>query len=614
MIEIFPKTSYSLKKKIAAFRARIAKLLGVEADNKENLYIELSRGATLYDLVYWLQILFSAGIATLGLVLNSPAVIIGAMLISPLMGPILAAGLALASGDMALGLRSLAKLFLSSVLAIGFAVLLVAILPFREMTDEITARTQPNTLDLVIALFSGAVGSIAVCRDVKGVATSIPGVAIAVALMPPLCVAGYGLGLILTFDVQTGWRVASGGGLLFLTNLVAITFTAMIVFLAIRLYTPRVRERAEEWGHQDPESAFILNFISRFPRLEQAREIRNLPIRFLMILIPLIAILIPLTQSFSQLRREIAQQKRENVIRQQTLDIWQQYFQRTTDGVARSTVDKLTILEKDDKLNINLRLFDDEPYTASEKNQYVKLVAERLVRPVESISLSLTEIPTTSVLAALRKNDKDRAMPTAAELQANLWRQVDAALSSIKLPPNARLLNRQLVTNDTNSLNVKLTYLGEENLAPEAQLAIIEKLRSNFKDSNATISLERVPTELGTIEFARNSPKIPVLGMLQLDFVGRVMRENPSLILSVDVQLPRRAEGNEITTERLQAISDYLESRWQIAPTKITASDVEQANGETLINFQMNQTKTPEAIPETLPQPQTTPENSPETK
>ncbi|MEO8573933.1 MAG: DUF389 domain-containing protein, partial [Pyrinomonadaceae bacterium] len=243
---------------LGRIRSKIAALLGVENARKEGLYIELAQGSTLFDLVYWLQIVFSAGIATLGLVMNSPAVIIGAMLISPLMGPILAAGLALASGDLVLGIRSMTKIFFSAVAAVGFSVLLVIVLPFRELTSEISARTEPNTLDLFIALFSGAVGSIAVCRDVKGVATSIPGVAIAVALMPPLCVAGYGLGVMITFDASVGGRVAYGGGLLFLTNLVAITFTAMIIFLAIKLVTGRVRKAVEEWEHADPESAFIL--------------------------------------------------------------------------------------------------------------------------------------------------------------------------------------------------------------------------------------------------------------------------------------------------------------------------------------------------------------------
>ncbi len=583
-----PKTSYRLKKKLAAFCSRVAKLLGVEAERKETLYIELSRGATLYDFVYWLQILFSAGIATLGLVMNSPAVIIGAMLISPLMGPILAAGLALASGDMILGLRSVAKLILSSALAILFAVFLVSILPFREMTDEIAARTQPNTLDLVIALFSGAVGSVAVCRDVKGVATSIPGVAIAVALMPPLCVAGYGLGLILTFDTATGWRVAAGGGLLFLTNLVAITFTAMIVFLAIRLYTPRVRERAEEWGHQDPESTFILNFIGRFPRLEQAREIRNVSVRFIMILIPLVAILIPLSRSFSQLQGEIVQQHRENVFRKKTLELWQQNFQSKANGVTRSRLDKLTILEKDDKLNIEIRLFDEEPYTADEKKRFVKLIATKFERPVESINLRLTEIPTTSVLVALRERERERAVPTITELQANLWQQVDTALSSVELPPEARLLSRQIVSSGTSSLHLKMTYLSEGSFSSDVQNKVIENIRTNLKDNTATISLERISADIGFIEFPRNSATIPVLGLLQLDFAGRVMRENPSLLLLVAVQ-KQKGERSEIADERLQAIANYLETRWQIKQDRVKFSEAAPTAEKTAISFQIRE-------------------------
>ena len=586
MSKNFSILSFGFKKKIASFRAIIAALLGVEAKNKESLYIELSRGATLYDLVYWLQILFSAGIATLGLVMNSPAVIIGAMLISPLMGPILAAGLALASGDVILGLRSVAKLFLSCALAISFAVLLVTLLPFREMTDEITARTQPNTLDLVIALFSGAVGSIAVCRDVKGVATSIPGVAIAVALMPPLCVAGYGLGLYLTFDTATGWRVASGGGLLFLTNLVAITFMAMIVFLAIRLYTPRVREHAEKWGHQDPESSIILNFISRFPRLEYAREIRNLPIRLMMILIPLIAILIPLTQSFSQLRREIAQQRSENEMRTEILDIWQNYFQNKTGEVARSTVDKLTLVNKDNVLNINLRLFDDKPYTAKEKQSFVEMVAEQLGRPSETINLRLTEIPTTSVLASLRDNEKINTVPSVAELQANLNQQIDAALGSVKFPPNTQLLNRQIITDINKSLKIKLTYLANENLSTDAQISINDQIRNNLKNAAVSINLERVPANIGFIQFSRNSSIIPLTGMLELDFAGRVMRENASLILDVAVQDLKSSERKEISEERFKAIVDYLDSRWQIVRKNVDYADTEKPDAKTLLNFQ----------------------------
>lgn len=578
------KNSHRSSFRLARLREQFARLLGVQPDRKENLYIELSKGATLKDLIYWLQILFSAGIATLGLVMNSPAVIIGAMLISPLMGPILAAGLSLASGDLILGIRSIAKILLSCILAILFTILLVVILPFREMTSEIAARTQPNTLDLVIALFSGAVGSIAVCRDVKGVATSIPGVAIAVALMPPLCVAGYGLGLMLTFDVSAGWRISSGGGLLFLTNLVAITFTAMVVFLAVRLSTRRVKARAEEWGHEDEESVFILELFGRFPRLERAREIRSLPIRFAMILVPLIAILVPLSVSFVQMQTEIAQQRRENVMRKEILGLWQERFQKNADGASRSTIDNLAISEKDGKLNIDLRLFDDEPYTGAERKEFVGLVASRLQRPAESINFRLIEIPTTSLLAAMRDREKEQK-PSVAELQAMLTQQVDGAISTIELPPNARLLGRELVMNEDNLWRINVIYLCDSTLEPAVQDSVIGKIRTNLRNNDAAINLERIPTEIGFIEFPRGGSSLPVLAILQLDFVGRIMRENQSLLLLVDSK-PGTGERKDVIEGRFNSIVDYLETRWQIGTPRIKAASTGHAAGRTWLGFE----------------------------
>ncbi len=171
--------------------------------------------------------MFAAGIATLGLVLNSPAVIIGAMLISPLMGSILASGVAFAAGDLILGLRAVGMLALSCLSAIAFSILLVSLMPFKEMTAEIAARTRPNSLDLAVALFSGAVGSLAICKEVKGVVTSnrwccdcrcADAAAVCRWIWHWLCA--------LSLDRVEGLRAAQGGGLLFLTNLVAITFTA----------------------------------------------------------------------------------------------------------------------------------------------------------------------------------------------------------------------------------------------------------------------------------------------------------------------------------------------------------------------------------------------------
>ncbi|MFH6957569.1 DUF389 domain-containing protein [Flavobacterium aquidurense] len=132
-------------------------------------------------------------IASVGLNVNSTAVIIGAMLISPLMGPIVGAGFGLGMYDFELLKKSLKNLVIATVVSLATSAIYFYISPFKEAQSELLARTSPNIYDILIAFFGGLVGVIAVTRVEKG--NPIPGVAIATALMPPLCTAGYGLAL-----------------------------------------------------------------------------------------------------------------------------------------------------------------------------------------------------------------------------------------------------------------------------------------------------------------------------------------------------------------------------------------------------------------------------------
>lgn len=132
-------------------------------------------------------------IASVGLNVNSTAVIIGAMLISPLMGPIVGAGFGLGMYDFELLKKSLKNLVIATAVSLATSAIYFYISPFKEAQSELLARTSPNIYDILIAFFGGLVGVIAVTRVEKG--NPIPGVAIATALMPPLCTAGYGLAL-----------------------------------------------------------------------------------------------------------------------------------------------------------------------------------------------------------------------------------------------------------------------------------------------------------------------------------------------------------------------------------------------------------------------------------
>ena len=153
---------------MTSLRGRIEQLLKIAPDSKPAVYLAVFSSSEIISLNYALELLFSSGIATFGLVLNSPAVVIGAMLISPLMGPILAAGLALAAADLYLGIKSLLSILIGVVSSVLFSAALVWALPFQIPTSEILARTQPNLLDLGIALLSGLAGSVVVCRRSEG--------------------------------------------------------------------------------------------------------------------------------------------------------------------------------------------------------------------------------------------------------------------------------------------------------------------------------------------------------------------------------------------------------------------------------------------------------------
>jgi uncharacterized hydrophobic protein (TIGR00271 family) len=187
---------------------------------------------------YFILIVLSSIIATLGLLLNSPAVVIGAMLVAPLMSPILGFSLGIVLGEVRLVRTSLESMFKGVMATVIVSILVGLLSPLKEMTQEIMARTQPTLLDLFIALASGMAGAYALSR--KDVSAALPGVAIAAALAPPLSVVGLGL-------ANGNMQAASGALLLFVTNLITISLAGVIIFTLLGIHPlnlqPEVQKR-----------------------------------------------------------------------------------------------------------------------------------------------------------------------------------------------------------------------------------------------------------------------------------------------------------------------------------------------------------------------------------
>lgn len=185
---------------------------------------------------FFILISLSATIATMGLHQGSPAVIIGAMLVAPLMSPILAMGMSIVHGDLRMLRLAARSTFSGIALAVGLSMLVTAVTPTPIDTTEILARTQPTLLDLIVALASGAAGGYAGAR--REVAAALPGVAIAAALVPPLGVVGYGIAI-------NDLEIAGGSLLLFTTNLIAIVVAASVVYLLLGFRPARARLRGQ---------------------------------------------------------------------------------------------------------------------------------------------------------------------------------------------------------------------------------------------------------------------------------------------------------------------------------------------------------------------------------
>lgn len=179
----------AVNKSIKAFFTRMLDIRQ-EQENEQETIVSIKKGVEFKGTNLWVLI-FATFIASLGLNTNSTAVIIGAMLISPLMGPIMGFGLGLGIADFDLIKRSFRNFATATLFSVITSSIYFLISPINEAQSELLARTQPTLYDVLIAFFGGLAGIVASSTKSKG--NVIPGVAIATALMPPLCTAGFGL-------------------------------------------------------------------------------------------------------------------------------------------------------------------------------------------------------------------------------------------------------------------------------------------------------------------------------------------------------------------------------------------------------------------------------------
>lgn len=222
-----PTPSTAHPRPISRFHAALSRRFSLRDDKASDEEIErrIRDGVELRGATPWI-LMFAILVASVGLNVNSTAVIIGAMLISPLMGPIMGAGLGIAVYDFDLVKRSLSNLGIATVISLLVSAFYFALSPLHEAQSELLARTSPTIWDVLIALFGGLAGIVGTTREEKS--NVIPGVAIATALMPPVCTAGFGL-------ASGQWAFVGGALYLYTINCVFISIATIIGIRVMRL-------------------------------------------------------------------------------------------------------------------------------------------------------------------------------------------------------------------------------------------------------------------------------------------------------------------------------------------------------------------------------------------
>jgi len=449
---------------------RLQTWLRIHPSAKPEVYRQVFAMAASGGLKYWLEIFFSAGIATFGLVENSPAVIIGAMLISPLMGPLMATGMALAIGDLYLGIKAVLNLVASVAVSIAFSGLLAWLLPFHSATPEILARTNPNLLDLGIALLSGLAGSVVVCRGTSEGATALPGVAIAVALMPPLCTMGFGLGSAVNLQIM------SGAGLLFLTNLVAIVASAFMVFLLVGMTTPEVQQAM--MASRGDES--LARRISRGPVARVLATGGQLRWRILMVLVLLASIAVPL-------RRALLQVAGEAVSRAAVQDELKQL------APAGAVVSQQVNLGRNE---IVIRVISTRQIPQSKVTEARQDLMRRTGRDVQ---LSVDAVASKTELSDLmaRLTTPTPSPPprekSVSDLQKELLEKVRPALDEAWPSSAAPIQNFDAVLS-ASGIGIDVYYKADADLGDIPVNMVLQTLQRNLGVRNLTLTAERIQT------------------------------------------------------------------------------------------------------------------------
>lgn len=458
-----------------------AEKLGVETWDRPAIFRETAEAATETNLPYWLVLLLSGAIAMLGLALNSAAVVIGAMLIAPLLAPIVGLALALAVGDGRLTVKMLVVVLLSTLGVVLVAAALTALLPYQTITPEIESRTRPTTLDLGIAVFSGLAGAVVTVARRSRLSAAVPGVAISVALVPPLAVAGYGVGVGLDFSVIRGAMLLYGA------NLGGIVLSGTALFLLVGMHRPDVLDAARAWHAGESKQGFS-GWLDVAPGVRSLGVLRSPWTRLGLVIGFVLLVAFPLSASL----KEIAREARVERAAAEAATVFEQ--------PGRSSILNRRVNLDAQPVRVLMRVATTAWYGDAERHRFEQQASTMAGEPVE---LVLEQLPAAGEdverLAEMVRGRASEAVPDVtpaaradmSSLLGFVRSRADEAVERLLLPDSARLGGYVLAFDTTDTLHLTLDYTAPFSLSDDATAILARQLQRDLSDVPLRVEVRR---------------------------------------------------------------------------------------------------------------------------
>jgi uncharacterized hydrophobic protein (TIGR00271 family) len=495
--------------------------LGVQRWDRPAIFRDAASAGTDNGLPYWMVLVLSGAIATLGLAINSSAVVIGAMLVAPLLAPVVGLALALAAGDGRLAVQTGAVVAGSTVAVVLTSALLTVLLPFQTITLEISTRARPTTLDLAVAVFSGLVAVVVTVARGSRLSAAIPGVAISVALIPPLAVTGFGIG--------SGWNgdLIYGSMLLYGANLAGIVLSGMLVFLLVGMQRGDVAKAALSW-HERDEPEGLGAWALRAPWIRSMGVFSSPRARVGLVVGFVVALGVPLTESLRQITREA---RVEGAVNEAA---------RLFDVHDRASIVSRRLVYGSGRTRVYLRVATTEWFGSEVREEFERLAS---AGAGEMIRLSLEQLPTRGedleqLASLLPGEERGAAAPPVppAHLQdllasARPWLR-DLARELVP-PEGVEIVGLELTLAEQGRPVVRLTYAAAAPLQSQAAEMLRGQIARSPELAEPEVHLDFVSTE----------PR-PLSGTPADSVVLREIGErlNPGYRLAAELLLPEGAD------------------------------------------------------------------------